>query len=282
MGKLRNLPLKAWSSKGISAIASRLGNPLIIEEVTTSMCKMGNGRMGFARVLIDVEAEKGLPEKIEIVYKNKEGVVTGNKSVNVSYDWSPPMCSFCKVFGNCEKNYVCRPRSVDEFMEMERNVMKNKHESKEFEQVRYKKRGVRKVNQNVENKNSEGLIGKNVVYKPVEKVTTNTGDEIRNEVERGQMKDKGNTKAGGVSNEDSKQFSGEGKSKRKAVTKNQERNKNKFDIRRDYDEEGMNDRGMQNEVVDIEENDVYECSGMESSMKNNEVIRLDTNVLQEC
>ncbi|GKC74412.1 RNA-directed DNA polymerase, eukaryota, reverse transcriptase zinc-binding domain protein [Tanacetum coccineum] len=258
MGKLRNLPLEAWSSKGISAIASRLDNPLIIDEVTTSMCKMGNGRMGFARVLIDVEAEKGLPEKIEIVYKNKEGVVTGNKSVNVSYDWSPPMCSFCKVFGHCEKNYVCRPRLVNEFMEMERNVMKNKHESTEFEQVRYKKIGVRKVNQNVENNNSEGLIGKNVVYKPVEKVTTNTGDEIRNEVERGQMKDIGNTKAGG------------------------ERNKNKFDILRDYDEEGMNDRGMQNEVVDIEENDVYECSGMESSMKNNEVIGLDTNVLQEC
>ncbi|GKB13472.1 hypothetical protein Tco_0847395 [Tanacetum coccineum] len=255
-----------------------MGTPLIMDEVTTSMCKIGNGRMGFARVMIDVEAEKGLPEKIEIVYKNKEGVVTGNKSVSVSYDWSPLMCSYCKVFGHCDKNCVCKPRSVDEFMEMERNEMKKKQDSAEFEQVRYKKRGGRKVNQS---KNSEGFTSKNVVYKPVEKMATNNEDEIMNEAESGQMKGNDN-KAGGESIEDPVQFSRGSKSKSKYVLTNQERNKNKFDILRDYDEKGMNDRGMQNEVVDIEENDVYECSGMASSMENNEVIGLDSNVLQEC
>nr|GEV61913.1 RNA-directed DNA polymerase, eukaryota, reverse transcriptase zinc-binding domain protein [Tanacetum cinerariifolium] len=97
--KPRNLPLEAWSSKGLSAIASRMGTPLIMDEVTTSMCKIRNGRMGFSRVMIDVEAEKGLPKKIEIVYKNKKGVVTG-----------------------------------DEFLEMERNEIKKKQDSAEFKQ----------------------------------------------------------------------------------------------------------------------------------------------------
>nr|GEY82131.1 hypothetical protein [Tanacetum cinerariifolium] len=64
--------VNAWSTKGISAISSRLGNPLIMDQVTTNMCNMGNGRAGFARVLIEVEACKGLLDQIEIVYRNKE------------------------------------------------------------------------------------------------------------------------------------------------------------------------------------------------------------------
>nr|GEW28341.1 hypothetical protein [Tanacetum cinerariifolium] len=94
--KLRNLPLKASTTKGISDMARRLGTPLIMDQITTNMCRVGNGRVGFARVLIDVEAVKGLPDKIEIVYKNKDGLVTGKKSVDVNYDWAPPMCFFCK------------------------------------------------------------------------------------------------------------------------------------------------------------------------------------------
>ncbi|GJR50539.1 RNA-directed DNA polymerase, eukaryota, reverse transcriptase zinc-binding domain protein [Tanacetum coccineum] len=133
--RLRNLPLEAWITKGISDVASRLGNPLIMDQTTANMCKTGYGRVGFARVLIDVEAIKGLPEKIKIVYKNRDGLITRKKSVDVNYDWSPPVCSFCKVFGHCEKNCVCRPKSVDEFMEMEREELRNKQDGTEFEQL---------------------------------------------------------------------------------------------------------------------------------------------------
>nr|GEV65827.1 zinc knuckle CX2CX4HX4C [Tanacetum cinerariifolium] len=73
----------------LEQVASRLGTPLIMDQITTSMCKLGNGRLGFARVLVDVKAGKGLPEKVKIVYKNKEGIITGNKSINVNYDWAP-------------------------------------------------------------------------------------------------------------------------------------------------------------------------------------------------
>ncbi|GJZ52113.1 zinc knuckle CX2CX4HX4C containing protein [Tanacetum coccineum] len=41
--KFKNLPLEAWSTKGNSAIPSRLGNPLIMDQVTTQMCNSGNG-----------------------------------------------------------------------------------------------------------------------------------------------------------------------------------------------------------------------------------------------
>ncbi|GKE61189.1 hypothetical protein Tco_1511556, partial [Tanacetum coccineum] len=55
------------------------------------------GRLGFARVSIEVKANKGLPDNIEIVYKGKEGFVTvkekginddNNKDCNLNNDGS--------------------------------------------------------------------------------------------------------------------------------------------------------------------------------------------------
>ncbi|GKE17186.1 RNA-directed DNA polymerase, eukaryota, reverse transcriptase zinc-binding domain protein, partial [Tanacetum coccineum] len=82
--RLWKLPLEAWITKGISDVASRLGNPLIMDQTTANMCKTGYGRVGFARVLIDERRA---------------------------------------------------PKSVDEFMEMEREELRNKQDGTEFEQV---------------------------------------------------------------------------------------------------------------------------------------------------
>ncbi|GJU55795.1 zinc knuckle CX2CX4HX4C containing protein [Tanacetum coccineum] len=48
--KMLKIPMEAWSVKGISALASSLGKPLIIDEVTTRMCLTGVGRIGFINV----------------------------------------------------------------------------------------------------------------------------------------------------------------------------------------------------------------------------------------
>ncbi|GKC02761.1 RNA-directed DNA polymerase, eukaryota, reverse transcriptase zinc-binding domain protein [Tanacetum coccineum] len=140
-GKPMNLPLEAWTTKGISAVASRLGTPLIMDQVTSNMCNAGNVRVGFARVLIDVEASKGLLGKIEIVYKNREGLVTGKKNVDVNYDWAPPMCSFCKVFGHYDKNCKSMPRSIEECMEDEREELRKEELKKKQDGDGFKKNG---------------------------------------------------------------------------------------------------------------------------------------------
>ncbi|GJZ38640.1 RNA-directed DNA polymerase, eukaryota, reverse transcriptase zinc-binding domain protein [Tanacetum coccineum] len=87
-----------------------LGTPLIMDRVTTNMCNMGNGRVGFARVFIEVEACKGLPNQVEIMYKNKDNMETGRKNVKVKYDWKPPVCSFCSVFGHRIENCGLKSR----------------------------------------------------------------------------------------------------------------------------------------------------------------------------
>nr|GEW22307.1 RNA-directed DNA polymerase, eukaryota, reverse transcriptase zinc-binding domain protein [Tanacetum cinerariifolium] len=63
---LCNVPLEAWTTNGISALASRLGVPLIMYNTTAKMCKVGIGRVGFARVLVEVNASKCLPKEIEV------------------------------------------------------------------------------------------------------------------------------------------------------------------------------------------------------------------------
>ncbi|PWA64455.1 hypothetical protein CTI12_AA342550 [Artemisia annua] len=67
--KLTNHPLEAWSSKGLSALASRIGKPLIMDTMTTKMCTQGVGRLGYARVLVEEDANKGLNDSID--YKSK-------------------------------------------------------------------------------------------------------------------------------------------------------------------------------------------------------------------
>ncbi|GJX05400.1 RNA-directed DNA polymerase, eukaryota, reverse transcriptase zinc-binding domain protein, partial [Tanacetum coccineum] len=69
--KLCNIPLEACSVKGINALASRVGKPLIMDTITIQMCYLGTRRLGYARVLVEVEAKEDLVKQIEIQYRSK-------------------------------------------------------------------------------------------------------------------------------------------------------------------------------------------------------------------
>ncbi|GJW59910.1 gag-pol polyprotein [Tanacetum coccineum] len=56
--KIMNVPLEAWNTHGISRLASCIGNPIIMDRITMSMCDKAYGRASFARVLIEVDASK--------------------------------------------------------------------------------------------------------------------------------------------------------------------------------------------------------------------------------
>ncbi|GJZ02307.1 RNA-directed DNA polymerase, eukaryota, reverse transcriptase zinc-binding domain protein [Tanacetum coccineum] len=100
--KLHNVPLEAWTLKGISTIASGLGKPLIMDKTTTRLCKEGTGNFGYARVLVEINAEKEFKEMIEICYKSKNLLNLCSKFVKVEYSWKPPKCIHCKVFGHTD------------------------------------------------------------------------------------------------------------------------------------------------------------------------------------
>ena len=68
--KIMHIPLEAWNVEGISRIASMIGNPIIMDRITTAMCNRANGRANFARVLVEIDAQKGLMETIDVCYKS--------------------------------------------------------------------------------------------------------------------------------------------------------------------------------------------------------------------
>nr|GEX92367.1 RNA-directed DNA polymerase, eukaryota, reverse transcriptase zinc-binding domain protein [Tanacetum cinerariifolium] len=78
--KLVSLPLEAWSNAGLSALASRIGTPLIMDTMTIRMCNKGVGSLGCARVLVEANADKGLEDHIDVLYKRKDNVFGDSES----------------------------------------------------------------------------------------------------------------------------------------------------------------------------------------------------------
>ncbi|GJW82256.1 RNA-directed DNA polymerase, eukaryota, reverse transcriptase zinc-binding domain protein [Tanacetum coccineum] len=77
--KMYNIPLEAWTSKGISTLTSGLGKPMIIDEMTARMCQFGKGGIGYARMLVEVDAGKEFKEFIKIEYRDSHGNVKPKK-----------------------------------------------------------------------------------------------------------------------------------------------------------------------------------------------------------
>ncbi|GJR85807.1 zinc knuckle CX2CX4HX4C containing protein [Tanacetum coccineum] len=122
--KIYNVPLEALNVEGISRIASRIGTPIIMDKVTTSMCERGYGRASFARVLIEVDAAEGIVDNVEIWYQK----LNRTMKLRVEYAWQPPLCSHCCVFGHSFKRCNNKPLSEEE--KTKRNVAKSQANTK--------------------------------------------------------------------------------------------------------------------------------------------------------
>ncbi|GJW84124.1 transposase, MuDR, MULE transposase domain protein [Tanacetum coccineum] len=79
--KLHGVPMTAFSEDSLSVIATRLGTPLMLDSYTFEMCMQSWGRSSYASAMIQFWA---------------------------NYEWKPPRCSSCKIFGHvldeCPKN----------------------------------------------------------------------------------------------------------------------------------------------------------------------------------
>ncbi|XVF49581.1 hypothetical protein PTKIN_Ptkin04bG0024000 [Pterospermum kingtungense] len=91
---LHNVPIEAFSKKGLSYIASALGKPLYMDRYTAQM-----ERLSYARVCVELDADKDIPYAIEVQLRKGRTVW-----VQVSVPWMPPKCPKCKIFGHVEKS----------------------------------------------------------------------------------------------------------------------------------------------------------------------------------
>lgn len=92
--KIHKLPLECWTEEGFSRVASTIGKPLYVDIATAKQ-----QRIDYARVCIEISAKADLPKNIHIT----DGC--HSVKVGVEYQWLPPKCGVCKVFG-----HVCRPK----------------------------------------------------------------------------------------------------------------------------------------------------------------------------
>ncbi|GJY33720.1 kinase-like domain, phloem protein 2-like protein [Tanacetum coccineum] len=90
----------AFSEDGLSAIATKLGTPLMLDSYTSDMCMQSLGRSSYARLMVELKADVELKDNIVMAMPKitREGHYICN--VRVEYEWKPPRCSSCKIFGH--------------------------------------------------------------------------------------------------------------------------------------------------------------------------------------
>lgn len=93
--KFSNVPLSYLNSDGISFLASGIGKPLFVDEVTSNL-----EPMHFARVCIEITADFSFPSSIDVTVFDEDSAEEIVVSVDVEYQSKPPTCPGCKVFGH--------------------------------------------------------------------------------------------------------------------------------------------------------------------------------------
>ena len=140
--KLHDVPLQVFEDDGINLIASFIGKPIMLDSYTSSMCKDSWGRSSFARCLIEVGSVDELVEVITIGVPSLTGDGFTKESIRVEYEWRPPRCTLCKIFGHiyehCTKKETTPPvvttsnvvpPAYDGFQKVSRKKKKGKSQS---------------------------------------------------------------------------------------------------------------------------------------------------------
>lgn len=85
-----NLPMNCWSCNSLSRIASAIGKPIYADECTTKQT-----RISYARMLIETNVTKPLPEVITVHDPNGRQFVQ-----EVWFDRKPEFCNTCLKIGH--------------------------------------------------------------------------------------------------------------------------------------------------------------------------------------
>nr|GFA93093.1 hypothetical protein [Tanacetum cinerariifolium] len=121
-----------------------------MDEMTANMCQYGRGRIGYARVLVEVDARKQFKEGIDVQYRDNNGSISRTKKIRIEYSWKPHVCDFCHVFRHTHKTCMKRPRSTKEMEQLKTMKVREDVNKKAFTYVRrkqYQQNNVCRMNQ---------------------------------------------------------------------------------------------------------------------------------------
>ncbi|GJS97504.1 zinc knuckle CX2CX4HX4C containing protein [Tanacetum coccineum] len=129
--KLHNVPVVAFSELSLSLITTKVGKPIMLDAHTADMCVNSWGRCSYARVLIEVSAERALVESfiVAVPIQGEEG--HSLEKINVEYEWRPPRCGTCKIFDHFDVDCPRKPCVVLQEQVCEKIIEKNKGKKKQ-------------------------------------------------------------------------------------------------------------------------------------------------------
>lgn len=138
--KLHDVPIQIFEDDGINLIASFIGKPIMMDSYTSSMCKDSWGRSSFARCLIEVGSEDELVEAITVGIPSLNGDGFTKESIRVEYEWRPPRCASCKIFGHIYEH--CNKKVITPHVATTSNVVNPPamHDNHGFQKVSHKKK----------------------------------------------------------------------------------------------------------------------------------------------
>ncbi|GJV17973.1 putative reverse transcriptase domain-containing protein [Tanacetum coccineum] len=90
-------PELSYSEDGLSIIVTQLGKPIMLDAFTNAMCAEPWGRLGFARALIEVTAEKDLKQEVTMAIPIVDGEGHTMAKIDVAYEWKPASDGFTMV-----------------------------------------------------------------------------------------------------------------------------------------------------------------------------------------
>ncbi|GJV68572.1 zinc knuckle CX2CX4HX4C containing protein [Tanacetum coccineum] len=96
---------EVFEEDGISLIATFIGKPIMLDSYTSSMCNESWARSSFARCLIKVNSEADLVDVVTIRIPSLTWDDFTKETIYVEYEWRPPRCDTCKIFGHVHDNY---------------------------------------------------------------------------------------------------------------------------------------------------------------------------------
>ena len=97
--KFYDIPLVAYTSEGLSLIASKIGTPIMLDSCTNNMCLDSWGRSSYARVLIEISVSNGFCDNLIMVVPKLNGSGYTKKYIRIKYEWETPHCGTCLLFG---------------------------------------------------------------------------------------------------------------------------------------------------------------------------------------
>ncbi|CAK8565025.1 unnamed protein product [Lathyrus sativus] len=189
--KLPQLPIVLWGDTSLNKIGSALGNPIMTDECTANRL-----RVSYARILVEMDITKELPQSITIADHAGEKM-----QQSIEYEWRPLFCNKCQKVGHCCEKPKMRkqwiPRNVKQ---PEANEMSNKSGDANKEPLEIGNVNLDIVQSRKENDGSTAAEVTSIRNKDVEKVMEKWTEVIKSGRDRG--KKVGNVEAAGVFSHD--------------------------------------------------------------------------------